>query len=413
MITQKRFPTVKNQEENAFCWSAKFIKPGDFKYAICCDKDISKLFLRRMYQGRSSSLSNLGLCHSATTPAFPMNTSRVFVLNDEFEIYEGEEGDEEIDDTMWDNALLDDENDLMEEVFERQRQEDDYNYNHGPISGSASRLEENNNDSGQEAEEVPQSLPTRRQLANQRSQSDWAATITDVRETNHDGWGDEADVTEHNGQYNFDMDLIQNILQRRFNTNNEDIPTFVDHTSGGGWDDDEDELVSKLNTPELINETLSQDGDDGAPPPSYCIPNIIRSTTKQSNSSSNLAAMPSLKESKSDDNLWEYLMVTTGKDLALLSTTIPRMNRIRAEHDMIKKVDVRSDQLLSVLDRISMVEWLPELELFVAASQKGTVALMRILQVEFEGGQQACIFNNEAYLPSNVLQSTPLYGEFP
>jgi hypothetical protein len=123
--------------------------------------------------------------------------------------------------------------------------------------------------------------------------------------------------------------------------------------------------------------------------------------------------MPSLKESKSDDNLWEYLMVTTGKDLALLSTTIPRMNRIRAEHDMIKKVDVRSDQLLSVLDRISMVEWLPELELFVAASQKGTVALMRILQVEFEGGQQACIFNNEAYLPSNVLQSTPLYGEFP
>ncbi|CAO3649318.1 unnamed protein product [Mucor hiemalis] len=57
-----------------------------------------------------------------------------------------------------------------------------------------------------------------------------------------------------------------------------------------------------------------------------------------------------------------------------------------------------------------MVEWLPELELFVAASQKGTVALMRVLQVEFEGGEQGCIFNNECYLPTDVLQATPLYG---
>lgn len=122
--------------------------------------------------------------------------------------------------------------------------------------------------------------------------------------------------------------------------------------------------------------------------------------------------MSASRESKNNTNLGEYVMVTTGKDVTLMSTTTPKMSRIRAEHNMIQKVDVRSDQLLSVLDRISMVEWLPELELFVAASQKGTVALMRILQVEFEGGHQACIFNNEAYLPSNVLQSTPLYGKF-
>jgi hypothetical protein len=404
MITQKRFPIVKNQEENAWCWSVKFIKPGYFKYSICCDKDISKLYSHRIYQGRSSSLSNLGLRHSASTPAFPINVSRVFDLDDEdieFEVYEGEEegSGDSIDDTMWDNALLDDENDFMEQIFEQQRQEDDYDYNHDPISRTASGLEENS-DSSQE-EETLQS--TRRQLVNQRTESDWATTITDVSEPNRDGWGDET----HNGQYNFDL---QNILQQRFNTNNEDIPSFIDHTAGGDGLND----GHKSNIPELDTETISQDDQDDTPP-SHCIPKIIRSTTKQSgssSSSSNLAATLSNNNNNNDnDRLGEYLMVSTGKDLTLLSTTIPKMNRIRAEHDMIKKVDVRSDQLLSVLDRISMVEWLPELELFVAASQKGTVALMRILQVEFEGGQQACIFNNEAYLPSNVLQSTPLYGK--
>lgn len=201
IVTQKRFPTVRNHPENAWCWSAKFISPGHFKYAICCDKDINNLFLQRTHQGRSSSLSNLGLCHSANVPAFPINVSRVFDLEGEdieFEMYDGEEENGEMDDTMWDNALLDEENDFMEQVFERQRQEDDFNYNYGPISGAAEgQLDENS--STRETEEPIQPLHSRRQLENQRSESDWASTITDVPETNRDGWGDEINVTEQNG----------------------------------------------------------------------------------------------------------------------------------------------------------------------------------------------------------------------
>ncbi|CEJ01459.1 hypothetical protein RMCBS344292_15486 [Rhizopus microsporus] len=103
-------------------------------------------------------------------------------------------------------------------------------------------------------------------------------------------------------------------------------------------------------------------------------------------------------------------MLSTAKDIVLMRTTLPKMTKVRQESDIISKVDVRADRLLYLLDRITMIEWIPELELFVTASQKGTVALTRILQLELEDGRQTCVFNNEYYLPIDVLQTTPLYG---
>jgi hypothetical protein len=423
MVTQKR-SLGREIIQNSWCWSTKFIKPGNFKHVVCADKEVSRLYQQRVYQGRSTSLSSLGLCHSASNPAFPINVSRVFDLEEEeidFEIYEGE-GEGELDNDMWDNRLLEEEDNYMEEVYERQRMEDDHDYNFNNAD-AVETTEHNDNVDLDESSDIlrPNSQQeidedddgdedydeddyendidedgrmTQLMLSlvsggeHQRTQEDWAATITDSTDSNHDGWGDALPSAE----------------QSSYSTDN-------DH--GWGAADAVATDVSEImeiddNNPET---TLSSSNS-----PSYCIPNIIRTTSNSSIPQLTNTVIVTPKEPTKDEtvhkNLGEYVMITTGKDVILASTTLPRMNKIRAEHDMINKVDIRSDQLLSVLNRINMVEWLPELELFVAASQKGTVALMRLLQVEFEDGGQACLFNNEHYLPSNVLQSTPLYGEF-
>ncbi|KAI7902160.1 uncharacterized protein BX663DRAFT_511920 [Cokeromyces recurvatus] len=374
VVTLKKSPP-RDLEQNAWCWSAKFIKPGNFKYAVCHDKRINKEFLKRYNRGCSTSLSNLGLCHSANIPAFPMNISRIFDdENIDFEIYEGEgeneeEEEGELDDSLWDNALLEQEEEWMQEIFDRQQQENEY------ILSRPSSLEQtSNNESNRTA--------SNRRIV--RTQEEWEATLVDTEE----GWG-SSDVTEDedassNSRHMMEMELLRNILQERMSTrsnSSSSIPSSHD----------------------IISEETTI--------PSNCIPNIIKSTTKSS-----LINKP-LKQSEETEtrrrnhtDLGEYLIMTTSKDIILTSTSVPRMNEIRAEHNMINKVDIRTDQLLRVLDRINMIEWLPELELLVVASQKGTVALTRIIQVEFENGHQACYFNNEFYLPTSILQSTPLYG---
>lgn len=423
MVTQKKSLGQENIQDS-WCWSNKFIKPGNFKHVVCADKEVSRLYQQRIYQGRSTSLSNLGLCHSASNPAFPINVSRVFDLEEEeidFEIYEGE-GEGELDDDMWDNRLLEEEDNYMEEVYERQRMEDDHDYNFDNADAVES-IEHNDNvdldesseilrpnlqgeanedadgdedydDDDYEDETDEDGRMTQLMLSlvsgeqHQRTQAEWAATITDSTGPNHDGWGDP----------------LPSVEQRSSSTED-------DHAWGAA-----DTAATDVSEIMEIDDNNLETTPSGSNSPSYCIPNIIRTTSNSSIPQLTNTAIVTPKELTKDKtihkNLGEYVMITTGKDVILASTTIPRMSKIRAEHNMINKVDIRSDQLLSVLDRINMVEWLPELELFVAASQKGTVALMRLLQVEFEDGHQACLFNNEYYLPSNVLQSTPLYGEF-
>ncbi|GAA5815136.1 hypothetical protein MFLAVUS_008642 [Mucor flavus] len=450
VVTQTKTVDRRDTPHDSWCWSVKFIKPGHFMYAACTDNIVGKAFMQRIYQGRSTSLNNLGICHSAVRPVFPVNVSSMYDLEEEeidFSIYEM--GD--ADDIVWDNSLLQEEEDFMEEVFERQRQEDDYTYNHGEIP---SRILNNTRSSDSETElPVTEYSNTesidgviRHELAfenavNQRlreinqepdepiQQSNESNANNDSLESieQEDYFGDavENDRTEYElwtgsnrippSQMGWSPAIIN--LEGERVTGQGDNAAIVESIRDG-WGD---EIVSEMQN-SSIDESMStaenhadsnsdQSNSDEVSTssisrsPSYCIPNVVRSrdTGKIEELDRSGIELPS-------NTLGEYLMISTGKDVAMMSTSKPKMGRIRAEHNIINKVDVRSDQLLSVLDRINMVEWLPELELYVAASQKGTVALMRVLQVEFEGGDQACMFNNEYYLPTSVLQSTPLYG---
>ncbi|KAL7311762.1 hypothetical protein PS15m_009483 [Mucor circinelloides] len=406
MVTHKK-SSNRQLSQDAWCWSAKFIKPGNFKHVVCNDEEISKLYQQRVYQGRSTCLASLGLSHSATNPAFPINVSRVFDLEEEdidFEIYEGE-GEGELDDDAWDNRLMEEEDNYMEEVYERQRMEDELDYNFGsqdqdPDDTSEiihpTSQQDNNGDDDEyqsdqnegdyddyDADEGPaRSMFSLMSAAggNPITEALWAATIRDTPDPGMDGWGDPLPPTEQSSASTTD--------------------------DNNGWEPTADSNEATQMEEDIEFETAPS----GTNSPSYCIPNIIRTTSSGSIPQLANTTIVTPEPATKDKNLGEYVMITTSKDVVLASTTLPRMNKIRAEHDMINKVDIRSDQLLSVLDRMNMVEWLPELELFVVASQKGTVALMRLLQVEFENGHQACLFNNEYYLPINVLQSTPLYG---
>ncbi|KAL9555244.1 hypothetical protein MBANPS3_002455 [Mucor bainieri] len=433
MVTHKR-SSSRQLSQDAWCWSAKFIKPGSFKHVVCNDEEISKLYQQRLYQGRSTCLASLGLCHSAANPAFPINVSRVFDLEEEdidFEIYEGE-GEGELDDDAWDNRLMEEEDNYMEEVYERQRMEDELEYNMGDqdedpdeaseIIHPTSQQDNADNDDDYETDEDYQDdygdvddddVPAHLMLSlisaaveRPRTEAEWAATITGSADATVDGWGDPvpavagqdtASTTDDTNGWGDSLPAAAG----------QDGASTADDTNGWETTTDSNEAT------QMEEDTEPETAPSGTHSPSYCIPNVIRTTSSSSSIPQLLPTTPTETPKSAppkEKHLGEYVMITTSKDVMLASTTLPRMNKIRAEHDMINKVDIRSDQLLSVLDRINMVEWLPELELFVVASQKGTVALMRLLQVEFENGHQACLFNNEHYLPINVLQSTPLYG---
>jgi WD40 repeat protein len=174
----------------------------------------------------------------------------------------------------------------------------------------------------------------------------------------------------------------------------------------GGWDDQTPvrRIYQHINGwDQMANQSTESDSEDWIDTDqemdidSSCIPDVLFDSNKSI-------------ENKKKYNLGAYVMLTTKSDAILLSTAKSRMQKIRSEKDIISKIDVRQDRILYPLDRLNMVEWLPELELYIAASQKGTVVLTRILQVELPNQKQICLFNNEHYLPLNVLQQTPLYG---
>jgi hypothetical protein len=148
-----------------------------------------------------------------------------------------------------------------------------------------------------------------------------------------------------------------------------------------------------------------------------------------------LRADPKTSSLDNTDTLKDFLMITNKKDAYLLnvshessSTSSPSyastinvalnrhtMETVQRERYVVSHADSRTDERLNMMERLSFVEWIPELELCVMASQKGCVALMRILQVQLDGtvhddGLQTCIFNNEKYLPMHGLQNSVLYG---
>lgn len=428
------------EQSNLWCWSVKFIKPGHFKYVLCIDKDVSKAYLQRYHQGRSTSLSILGLSHSATHPVYPFHVSNIEALMDanerepiDFSMFD----DPVYDNDMWDDDLQREEDEIIAAAegdrsyegqvqdsgddlesgnrfsHDNQQMEEDLNaaQNDGlhtgteeeSTNGSTESSEEENNTTGP----INMNAIEWGRRTRYPTRADWALSIIDDHtHENRDGWGDEIVAEMRNSSIDEPEDTTLNRLIRErtsSETSHENIPIFVPSNSNSShWSDDKsddtfdtaDEEMTETATTTAVNR------------PSYCIPHAI----KRSASSTERIEEKNRANKMLNPSLGEYLMISTGKDVIMMSTSTPKMSRIRAEHNVINKVDVRIDEMLSILDRINMVEWLPELELFVAASQKGTVALMRVLQVEFEGGEQGCIFNNECYLPTNVLEATPLYG---
>ncbi|OAD65382.1 hypothetical protein PHYBLDRAFT_160832 [Phycomyces blakesleeanus NRRL 1555(-)] len=181
----------------------------------------------------------------------------------------------------------------------------------------------------------------------------------------------------------------------------------------GSWDDVISPSAQQQPNQEEESESESEDeaSSDEVVSSGRRIPRVVHLKTdpKIPNAGAEISEQKK-GEKKKKREVGEYLVFTTAKDVYLLNTTRPRITTIRVEHEAISKIDVRSDRMLLTMDRINMVEWIPELELLVAASQKGTVALTRVLQVELDDGRQTCLFNNECYLPLGGLQPTPLYG---
>ncbi|KAG1227714.1 hypothetical protein G6F35_002520 [Rhizopus arrhizus] len=331
MVSCHRVPAHRNQDQDTWCWSVKFIKPGNFKRIVCTDPKINRRFTQRLDQGRSTSLMNIGLCHSANVPVFPaLNIGRVLDLTAEEiedEIYE-----EDINEDLWNNSLIRQDESVLVDYILQQR---------GRSSNNSSS--DNNTNSGDEERDA------------------WNEPVQGVEEiipgvrprafTFRDGLGARL---EHEND-------------RRSNSS-----TFIDPIEGGWEHSPNENVIDWELTSDLPEENMDIFEDSNAP--RYHISGTTRRPEDES--------VKSKKTSKVD--LGEYLMFSTAKDIFLMSTTLPWMTKIRHENDVISRVDVRSDGLLYILDRITMVEWLPELELYIAASQKGTVALMRILQVELE-----------------------------
>jgi hypothetical protein len=61
---------------------------------------------------------------------------------------------------------------------------------------------------------------------------------------------------------------------------------------------------------------------------------------------------------------------------------------------------------------LTCYQWIPELELLIVASQKGMVALVRVLRIDLGDDEDEYVFNREAYLPHSQQRSSPLYGTF-
>lgn len=229
---------------------------------------------------------------------------------------------------------------------------------------------------------------------------------------------DDADESarQHEGSY-VTQDQIQN-----------DLP------EGVGTSDNE----KKSNTTKPSSFAIKSLNPTVLAPPPTCL------STCSKDHSSKISALFEATELRSDlttrslDNngvLKDYLIITNKKDAHLLNAShvspppsspsysyavnyVPSrhtMETVQRERYVVSHADSRTDERLNIMERLNFVEWIPELELCVVASQKGCVALMRILQVQLDGtthddGLQTCIFNHEKYLPMHGLQNSVLYG---
>ncbi|SAL97771.1 hypothetical protein [Absidia glauca] len=292
------------------------------------------------------------------------------------------------------------------------------------------------------------------------SGEDYASQLTDEQ----DGWGD----VQGNHRDDYDDLMLEDGSwmddQTRFPWHWTGIRSSDEQDQSDSYDDAEEsaqqhqesDVTHDQTQSDLLEEAEASDNEtksNTTKPSSFAIkslnptvlgsPPICLSICSKDHSSkippifeaTELRVDPNTSSLDNTDTLKDYLMITNKKDAYLLnvshepsSTSSPSyasaindapnrhtMETVQRERYVVSHADSRTDERLNMMERLSFVEWIPELELCVMASQKGCVALMRILQVQLDGtahddGLQTCIFNNEKYLPMHGLQNSVLYG---
>ncbi|KAI8149555.1 hypothetical protein BJV82DRAFT_588447 [Fennellomyces sp. T-0311] len=416
------------RDNESWCWSVKFVSQRDFKVSQCMDHQISQQITKRVRDGRSTALSGIGMRNSAALPVYRLNLEGLDGLH--AFIPESDENDDDDDGdfllTTNDERRRSSFADLPHEVRVPAAQLQQLELGPEPLEAIRARVQDFRQllasgpfESSQESEDeefVAQEdydqdtvTPTNWQyderdigLPENQDIMDW---LSDEEPNN-----DEPFLRRLPGGHRLLRPDEHRALEERmvaeraaagpFRFRNVQ-PEIIPITSQGGWSDSEPEDESCIQVPRSV---IEQDEYDGAPRKRK-IRQVMRCPTPSSPS-------PAMDQflNKPKEGADELIMLTTPRDIVLLHTTSTRMSTERWERNVISNVDVRTDRLLVAMDRLNMVEWIPELELYVAASQKGTVALMRVVKVELGNGQSTLIFNTEKYLPDSGLRSNPLYG---
>ncbi|KAI9596184.1 hypothetical protein BDF19DRAFT_412777 [Syncephalis fuscata] len=106
------------------------------------------------------------------------------------------------------------------------------------------------------------------------------------------------------------------------------------------------------------------------------------------------------------------LLVATGLDAYLLDveSDLEVLDHYRR---VVARADMRNSRLLNPYDRLNMTKWIPELNLAIVASQKGRIALMRLVRLCNFANEDRYVLHAECYLPAFTdLPPVPLLGFF-
>ncbi|KAL1916856.1 uncharacterized protein VTP21DRAFT_5560 [Calcarisporiella thermophila] len=134
----------------------------------------------------------------------------------------------------------------------------------------------------------------------------------------------------------------------------------------------------------------------------------LRSTTAHASTSMAPASLAHLLRAPLSDYA---ILYTTKLDLFLLNAEDPSLSTLYCERAAVARTDQRNIYLIP-FDRLNMIQWIPELSLVVAASQKGRVGLFRVVRICTEQEREdRWLIHPEMHLPGESPPH-PLLGVF-
>ncbi|CAJ0832821.1 20711_t:CDS:10 [Entrophospora sp. SA101] len=155
-----------------------------------------------------------------------------------------------------------------------------------------------------------------------------------------------------------------------------------------------------------------------SPTSPFMIPNSIRnSTTTRNNknkilstSSKSQLQLSSSSDAKTENELpIDHLVLFTSQNDLFLLDPISGLKILLYEKNICSSRDSRNIIGLNDFDRLNMVEWIPEFSLAVVASQKGKVALVRLV-IAANNDKKKYSFVKEKFLPETNLPNASLLG---